>query len=255
MSVSASQAMPQLAATASQPVKKHRPEDDVVLPAPATTEQLRQAESVLRQLRAAQIKGQTAEASKLLAKALQVAPGSPEVLEALGDDFVARRNIGEARLAYYKASKMAPNNVRIERKYAETVFSASGFTWEMKAQQDAEVAATAKWATVLSVILPGAGQLVLRQWVKGGVLMFAAGVAATLLLPSLNVVKGHSNHFTGFFWGMLATYLVVWLISLIDCSLQAKDSGLGGISQMGAVRSSARPKVERPVPPVNLPFE
>jgi len=243
-------------AAAAASTKKRRLEDDIVLPTPATPEQRRQADDLLRQAKAAKVRHQDAEASRLLAQAVQVAPGSPDVLEALGDDFTEQRKTGDARLAYFKAFKMDPKNVRLERKYAETVFTASGYGYEMKALQEADVAATAKWATVLSVILPGAGQLAMFQWWKGGVMMAIALAAAAYLLPSLHV-GAKAEHFNAIFWVTLGIYALLWLISVFDCAAQAKRGGdMGSIGGPGSGAGGVGPKaVERPVPPVDLPFE
>ena len=249
--------------TATQ--KKKRWEDDIVLPPQATQEQIRQADEFIRQARIAKMRGSSQEYTRLLNQAQQVAPGAPNVLEALGDDLLERNNQGEARVAYYKAHKMAPKNVQIERKYAELVFqSSANKSWETQMMLETEAVANAKYAAVLSAIVPGVGQIVLQDRWKGGVMAtiwFFSIVGIVVLRNDVqNIIRmlaGRGTHPSPVVYFLLFVFIVNWIVSVMDCINRAKGKGdtAGLMAYMGTETPVKRDKKERPIPPENLPFE
>lgn len=240
--------------------KKKRWEDEVVLPAPASQDQIVKADEFVRQARIAKMRGNAQEYSRLLRQAEQVAPGAASVLEALGDDLLAQNNVGEARLAYYKAHRMAPKNVQIERKYAEVVFKASASKgWQTQMMMEAEVVENAKRAAAVSAFVPGAGQIVLGDQVKGGIMVaiwllgvfgitiYVRSVAGAHTRPSILVVF------------LLMVFIANYVYAIVDCLNRAKGkgetAGLMAYVNAGEGTTVKRDKKERPIPPENLPFE
>ncbi len=84
-------------AAAPSEVKEEEVAPVIPLPSP---EQADKAEQLIRQSMLEKRRGNKVEATDLLKKAVEAAPGSPTVLEALGDDYVERRMMKEAREVY-----------------------------------------------------------------------------------------------------------------------------------------------------------
>ncbi len=229
-------------------------------PEPPTDEEAKQAENLIRQSMLEKRRNNVNGATDLLKKAAAIAPGSPVVLEALGDDLVARNLSKQARKAYATALKLDPKNVGLERKYAETVLKTTT-TMSVEDQlrygmsdslfitgEDAVAGLTA--ARLLSAIIPGVGQMVIGRNVKGGILigLWALLIAIVCLwnkdFKSLMIYiegKGGAPNIKILF--PLIGMLAVWITSMVD---------LGGSNSKTVVRNKM---VDRPKPPVDLPFE
>lgn len=149
---------------------------------------LEEAENLIRQSRLAKMRGNRNEADQLLQKAMETAPNAPDVLAAIGDDYMERRQIKKAVEVYGLAVKAAPGNIAIERKHAEAVLAAQGIAdpFTMMEQADAASMASGKAAMVLSIFLPGVGQMVIGQVWKGVAMLIGVvlGWAVTLSLPN-----------------------------------------------------------------------
>jgi tetratricopeptide (TPR) repeat protein len=226
--------------------KPPEPEEELV---PATPEQLAAAENLIRQARLARSRGQSAQASEFLKQAEAVAPTAPTVLEFIGDDYAERGQMKQAREAYRKAVKLAPKNVAIERKFAEAVLRGTSYgSPELFA--DYEVTANAKIALVLTIILPGLGQIVTAEVVKGASILLVWGACWmwALLTPGgikglLDTVfaRGNPGDFHAIILFPLAIATIVHIGAIFDCAMKAKHSD--------------RPKISHPVPPDSRPFE
>lgn len=168
------------------------PEDQVVTPpepVPETSpEALEKAETILRQARLAKIRGNRTESDQLLQAAIDAAPFSAVVLEAVGDDYADRRQMKQAMQTYARAVAAEPGNIGIERKHAEAVLAVQGIAdpMAMLAQSDSGTMASGKAAMVLSIFLPGVGQMAIGQIAKGACMLAGVvlGWAITLSLPN-----------------------------------------------------------------------
>jgi hypothetical protein len=222
-----------------------------------TPEDIERAEALIRQSRVERMRGNRKAASDLLEQAAAVAPTSSTIAEALGDDLAERGQVAAALDKYAIALKHDSTNVGLERKYAEMVLrtkAAGSIEDQLRASLSDSLFLTssdsvaglsaARW---LSAIVPGVGQLTLGRtakglWMLGGwvvcmaltvvfnrdleqLIRFSAGGNAK---PSLIVLL---PVFIGF---------VIWIASLADLS--------GG-------KTAGRQKIERPKPPVDLPYE
>jgi tetratricopeptide (TPR) repeat protein len=234
------------------------PEPEVELP-PPTPEQLTAADNFIRQARLARTRGQNAQAADFLKKAEQAAPNAPAVLEFIGDDLAERKQFKQAREMYQKALKLAPKNVALERKFAETVLHTSALG-SAAMYSEFEVSASKRAATIFSAIIPGAGQIFTGEYVKGA-LMFVFWAACIVLLIHdhdqfaglfhLFGSKALSDNFkaTSFNGKLLIPLFIgflIWISSIFDI----KMGGGGGMGMSGP-----KPPPSHPVPPANLPFE
>jgi TM2 domain-containing membrane protein YozV len=225
-----------------------RPEPDRL--EPPTPEQEERAEEILRRANLTRVRGDREGASKLIEEAVAVAPGSSRVLEAQADDFVDRRQLAKARDTYKAAVAADPGNVSAERKLGETVLAlqlASDPASILGGVQD-ESYASGRAAALLSFLVPGLGQFVTGQTTKG-VSFFAAwlvGVVWAILTP--NGLSGIPTMFgragqppAPIVFVPLLIAMVAWVASIGDANASAKS------------RPARKP--ERPVPPVDKPFE
>ncbi len=185
----------------------------------------------------------------------------PELLELRGDLALGRKRVKEAEGLYARARALAPGNVGIEKKHADAVFAASGMGTledQLRASEagtpilDVDRAARGGVATLMTLFLPGLGQIVMGKQVKGVAFLTVWFVAALYvflhgrmlagLLRSLGFGSGGDDP-TGLFWLALVVMVGTALVALFDCAAMAKGAPKGTIS------------ADRPKPPVDLPFE
>lgn len=210
-------------------------------PEPLTPEQQAELEAILKQAQLARIRKQPSVATKLLKEAAEKAPGSPLVLEALGDDQMERRVYNAAATSYEKALKLAPDNIALEKKHADAIYHthAAGIGLDLADDNFA----SPKARIFLAMILPGVGQMVRGAWAKGLIIM--GGFVVALIVTSIvrgATARAASSDAKFAFAIPLAVALAFWLWGIIDASAGAK-------SAPKAMR------LDRPKPPVDLPFE
>ncbi|MHB8635089.1 MAG: hypothetical protein ACYC96_01295 [Fimbriimonadaceae bacterium] len=227
-----------------------------VLPEPPTPEQKEAADKLVQQARVEKMRGNARGVADLLAEASQVAPGSAEVLELLADEFAEQRKFEEAIATYDKARKLDPKNVNVDRKHANLVFHAKavGASAAMSIAEHEALATDGNKASLFSVVLPGAGQFVLGKYGNGS---FYFGLWASMIiwlllkkadvLGLLSAIGIHAKGANAQFNVVIAVPIAVAAITHVASVLNCRSAGRHGM----------RPKVkiDRPAPPVNLPFE
>lgn len=228
------------------------PEVDEPLPEPPSPEDLERAERMLREARLLKMRGSKTAAGKLLDEALDLAPGAPTVLEAVADELRERRQTRAAMDLYKRALRLDPKSVSVERKYAECVLGVAAVADPFATTSNELDAATGKTAVLLSVLVPGLGQMVTGAvplgvglfvgWIVGwGIAWLIPGGMQGLLALFGARSGGSAADFN-------ATVLLPILLALI-CHITAIANA--------ASRAPSRPKqrVERPTPPVDKDFE
>jgi tetratricopeptide (TPR) repeat protein len=149
-------------------------------------------ERLLRIAHIHQVRGEREKAQALLQQALELEPANASVWELLGD---YRREAGDwqgAHDAYKHAHELMPDNATIERKYAEAVLQ---LTRQQEQYRQWERALEGKdtdrstllprnpgLAFMLSLLMPGVGQLYNGQFVKGGILLGIVFVCTVLFM-------------------------------------------------------------------------
>lgn len=233
--------------------KQKADEFDEPLPPPATPEEVEKAERLIRESRLQKMRNNKSVAGKLLEEALEVAPGSVAVLEAVADDLLERRQTKAAMEIYKRALRIDPKNASVERKYAECVLGTAVYAdpFAMAGAQQVD-AASGKVALMLSIFIPGLGQIVIGSVGLGAGLLagWLLGWAIAWLIPGgmagimgLFGVKS-SGSVAGFNGAvllplMLAAICHIWAI--FDAAQRAQ--------------THTRKKLDRPVPPVDKDFE
>lgn len=217
-----------------------------------TPEDAEEAERLVRQAHLAKSRQEHTKALELLKQAEQLAPESVTVLVELGDGYAAKNRWKEAQAAYGRATRLDPKNVAIERKYAEAVLKANlpiEVLYGMSKGNAEDQIANANVAALISFLLPGAGQLVLGSPYKGIFFMavwlvswivavlIPKGISGLVAIAS-NQPKAEAN------MAVLLPIAIAFLMNL-TAMYDAKAAG----------SQAKRQKVERPKPPVDLPFE
>ncbi len=212
---------------------------------PDPPEAVERAEQMIRQAHFAKQKGQSAVADKLLKEAQEVAPHSPVVLEAIGDDYVARGQFRKAKEVYARAHKIDPSIASIENKFGEMVLRVD-LHLDPVTYADSETMASAKAAVILSLLFPGVGQMVLGKWTLG-ITMFAIwGGCLTLLVLLPGGLSAMFQSLTRpadvdpLAFVLAPSMCFAWLWSIFDANVRAKQ---------------ATPRsIERPTPPIEGGF-
>jgi len=233
----------------SDPSDSSNPSNPADPSAPPAANDLELAERLIRDAHIASMRGDKAKAKEILDQAEKAAPTAAPVLVALGDAALERHNIKEAVRLYGLAKDAEPGNVAIEKKHADAVFRLSqGMVFDPTARSGGvEAAASAKAATFMSALLPGLGQIVLGDFVKGIVLMvgYLGGwtVAALIGFQGLFALMGMNTGVnpSPIVLLPLAMAAIFYLVAVNDAAARSK--------------LAAKRPIVRPVPPSDLPFE
>lgn len=199
-------------------------------------------------------------ARDILTKLEEAAPNNIDVLELKADLLILNRDYVNAKPILQRALKLDPKNVTIEKKLAEVSFrfaTIGSVDDQLRAGlgdspflTDGDMKASATAATVCSVLLPGLGHLVVG-WTTKGVVYLVVWLAtiipfSIMLGNQLSEIHGNMHNFNpsmpmivlGFLAGMC------YFVALFECAALGKGKSGG-----------KRPPVDRPKPPVDLPFE
>lgn len=227
--------------------------EDPPLPAPAVAVDeatLEKVEKLLQRYRLEASRGNREMAAPYLKEAQALGPGTSLVLEILGDDAVERRQLKEAVGYYARAKDALPKSVSAEKKHADLVFRTSALSAGMLGVSEFENVASAKGASVLSAILPGAGQMASGEIARGlgYLLVWAGSIVWAVLTPNgfqglIAMVSGKSEPpLNALVFVPVFLAFVTWLASLIDMNSRAK------------LLSRNLEKGPPPKPPVDLPY-
>jgi len=226
------------------------------------TEEIPQAEvEKLIRLARAHLAGDRKPAARdILEKLEKSSPNNVDVLELKADMLLLNRDVANAKPILQKALKLDPKNVNVEKKLAEVSFRYAtigsvddqlrmGLTDSpFIGQGDMKASATA--ATVCSVFLPGLGHLVSGMTSKGiaylSIWIVTLVPFSILVGNQLKVINGNMHNFNPSM-PMIALGFVAamdYFVALFECAALGKGA-----------KMAKRPMIERPKPPVDLPFE
>lgn len=223
-----------------------QPEEEPVAP---TAEQLERAEKLLQRYHLEKTRGNPDMASQILKEAQALAPNASIVLEVLGDDAASRRQQKDAIEFYKRAKEADPKNASAERKHAEMVYAAQARMATL-ASSEFESVASARSASLFSVILPGLGHMVIGRVATGVGFMVVWILCVIGLIAIPDGIKGLASAVSGRssppFNAMILLPLiggfVTWLLALTTIGSEAKTM-------------ARRMKLtEGPKPPVDLPY-
>lgn len=244
---------PEVPTAAPAEVPAEKPEDE--LPPAPTDAQREEADKLLQRYRLEKQRGNKDFAERYLAEAVQIAPGYTYVVECQADEALSNRKSEEAKRLYRLARKIDPKNHSADGKLADLVFrsEAAPAAAMLKVQ---EVSASAKSAAIMTALLPGLGQLVTGQTVKGiciiilWVFLLIFSPAGIQSLTALATSKGDVH--TGPLLALIGAFFV-YIGALVDMNAYSKST-----AAREALLGLADKKKDRPKPPDesdNLPFE
>ena len=194
--------------------------------------------------------GELAKAAAQLDEVKPLAPEHPAVLEAEGDLACAQRRFPMAERLYRQALHAEPGSAIIEEKFANAVIKVHepemmAHAIEVPDDDDtwwSQRVARPLWAPITaSVILPGIGQIVNGEFIKGaGILFGNLFIQSYIYYPiyrELGKQLEHQQYGTSdvivmkaihsFFSGSTAIWtwllIILWLYSIVDAFLIAKQ--------------------------------
>lgn len=232
----------------NEPEPNEQPEERQ-LPEKPTPEQAQEAERLLQQASVARIRGQQNIAERALKEASEIAPGSAAVRAALGDELWGRGQYKKARDEFELAHLLEPENPTYETKWAEAILGSAGDPIGLTTSL-AESYASSKTAALLSVFIPGLGNIVLGQTQKGATMLavWIAGWAWAAVtpnglsgIPHLLGFKANVDRFNAIVLVPLAMVVMSWLWAVF--------------STAGHAKNFAPKKIERPAPPGEGSFD
>jgi tetratricopeptide (TPR) repeat protein len=225
---------------AAEGVPEPAPEEEEE-PRELTPGEQAELESLIKQAQLARIRKQGQTATDLMKKAAAIAPSSPVVLEALGDDLAARGMYQLAKDAYAKAKKYDPENVALDRKHGEAVYFSDARAAGMMLSFQDENFASGSASIWLSLFAPGVGQMVRGKWVKGTII-FAGFLISLAILALMRTGDPKQTQDAKFSMLVpLGAAFGFWIWGFLDSQVSAKGVG--------------KRQINRPRPPVDLPFE
>lgn len=236
--------------SASEVVSSEAPSEvvqglDEEKPPQPTPEQREEADKLIQRYRLEKQRGNKDFAARYLMEAAQIAPGYTYVLECQGDEAAQNRKTEEAKRLYKLAKEQDIRNTSAETKFADLVFrsQAAPAAAHLRVQ---EASSNIKNAGCVSAIVPGTGQIVVGQTVKGiTFLVLWAGCMFTVPtgIKSLSNLLGGKSPVEAWALIGLAGATAVYIASLVDITSYGKSQAARE-KFMGIEH-----KVERPRPP------
>lgn len=196
--------------------------------------------------------GRDEEAQSELAALLREFPNHPNALEAQADDLAARGQFKEAVALYKQIIDEHPGRVGTERKHANLVFRTANV--EIQAHQllaegslvSVGVAEANKRrfgaAMVLSMLLPGTGQLAKGEFAKGCAFLAIEAVLLALTLAFGLDRRAKLPELTTAGWTTIGGMFLLHVVAMLDAATTQVATAVP--------LSKVRPK-----PPVDKPFE
>lgn len=248
-----------LAAKASEEPDQTDPSDEPAEPEQEVEDEqepldpgaLDKLDRLLQRYRLEKSRGNADIAAQYLKEAQELGGRTSLVLEILGDDALERRQMKEALEFYERAMHAEPKSISVEKKHADLVFRTRAKSAGLMMTSEFENVASARSATVLSMIVPGLGHLVTGD-IGVGIAYLGTYIGAfvwVILTPNgiqglIAMVSNRSEPaLNGLVFVPLFLMVVIWFSSMIAMSTRAKMVG------------RRLEKIERPQPPADKPFE
>ncbi len=200
-----------------------------------------QEEQAARLLTVANIqfrRGQTAEAEKSVGELLQARPNDAAALELLADIKLARNDFDGATEFLKRALEAEPGRATAEAKLARAALRRTERE-RIKTMGVAYAASDAslmrlseggrksgQWAALGSAFIPGLGQYVNGEPVKGIILAVVYFLGLLLLsqafVPTLHTLRGGLPPLSGLSWVLIIVLTVDWVYAIADAALASR---------------------------------
>ncbi len=192
--------------------------------------EVRQAEQLLRDASILRRREKYPEAEAKCREAINLVPRDAAALELLGDILQGVARTNEAIAAYKRAGEADPKRFSAEKKYGDLLIRQQG----LASAHNGTVPVNPYFAVLLSLMLPGAGQIHNAEWVKG-LCFFVADLVCLYLIRWSPWGFASRNKGEGLgvpLYGFLFFAVVIYIVALIDTNTVAKAArnGTGSLS-------------------------
>ena len=190
----------------------------------SSREEIREAETLLRDAAMFRRKENFREAEAKVRAALQLVPRDAAALELFGDILQGVARTNEALAAYQRAKEADPKRSSAERKYGELLVLQQ--QWDMTDTE--EMRTSHRLAIMLSLLFPGMGQFNNRDYIKG--VVFLALDALCIYLLAFSPWGFGDKHQHGLSVGLVLPVVltvVVYVVALIDTSTSQQSGNKG----------------------------
>ena len=197
----------------------------------SSREEVRQAEQLLRDASVLRRREKYREAKAKCCEAIMLVPRDAAALELLGDIYQGIASTDEATAAYKRAIEADPKRLSAEKKYGDLLIRQQG----LMAPGGSSLASNAYVPVLLSVMLPGAGQILNGEWIKAGC-FFAADLICLYLLFWSPWGFGSRHRGEGLGPGIMSFFFfaaVIYVVALIDTNADAKAARGGSRPRSG----------------------
>ncbi|MDQ2687045.1 MAG: tetratricopeptide repeat protein [Armatimonadota bacterium] len=194
-------------------------------------------------------RGQTAEAERSLAQVLEAKPRDAAAHELMADIKLARGDFAGGLSSLKSALEIEPGRATAEAKLARAALrrteqeriKSMGVAYAGSdaayVRLDGGSRRGGQWAALASAFLPGLGQFLNGEAVKGVVVLLCYGLGLLLLalVPGtgdalsqlfLSAAGSHRRAapVSGFFWFLMALLTAIWLYAVVDAVLVSRRS-------------------------------
>ncbi len=243
------EAGPEPAVTPAEPATEATTAPDVEPFELPSHQQIDQAEKELQGYMVLKRRGSDAAATKALDEAQRLAPGYAQVILMVAKDLVERGQRRKANDLLKRGLATHPKNPDIERLYAETVLALSPHN-ALEDLTSVEVMARGKVAAILTVLVPGLGQIVTGRVKLGLGFLVVWGVCWIWAFLIPNGLTGLAS-VMGLNRGSALDFNATVLLPLFF----AMGAHFSAIADSTVYAKRFKPRtIERPVPPVDKPF-
>lgn len=210
-------------------------------PAPSARPNSADDEQIARLLTTASIqmrRGQTADAEKAVKEILTQRPNDAAAHELLGDIRLAGGDFDGAGAAFKTALEIEPKRATAEAKLARATLRQTetqrvkdmGLAYagaETNLVGEGETGKSSRLSLIGSLLLPGLGQMVNGQFVKGGVIMAVYFLGMALLYPHAAdlahlFVPRKSHPASPLLWLSLLLLLADWIYAVADAARSSR---------------------------------
>lgn len=176
-----------------------------------------QCETLLRDASMLRRREKYRDAEAKVREALNLTPSDASALELLGDILQGVGRVDEALAAYKRATEADSKRSSAEKKYGDLLMRQQSWTIA-----DPEAVAPNRWLnSILSLCLPGVGQIFNGEWVKATVFLAIDSICLYLLLFSPWSYSSRGKHTNPFTLATFGVFIVTYIVALIDSNVTA----------------------------------
>lgn len=185
----------------------------------ASGAEMRQAEQLLREASMLRRREKYADAIVKCREALALTPKDAPALELLGDLYQGVAQVNTALAAYKRATEADPKRASAERKYGDLLMRQQ--SWGGGADPEA-VPKNGLVASLISLVVPGAGQIYNGEILKGLFFLTCTLVSLFIIFWSPWGLNGKQKGVSTPLVGTLIFFSILYLMAVADANMVAR---------------------------------